>query len=33
MILPKLDYCDFLWNDLIPSNLRKLECLQTRVAK
>ena len=33
MILPKLDYCDFIWNNLAPSDLRKLERLQTRAAK
>lgn len=26
MILPKSDYCDFIWNNLAPSNLRKLDC-------
>ena len=33
MILPKLDYCDFAWNNLTPSRYRALEHLQTRVAR
>ena len=33
MILPKLDYCDFLWNWLTPSKYNTLERLQTRAAR
>ena len=32
MILPKLDYCDFLWNTLAPSRYNSLEQIQTRAA-
>ena len=30
MILPKSDYCDFVWNNLAPSRYKSLERLQTR---
>jgi len=33
MILPKLDYCEFVWKNLAPSKYNALERLQTRVAK
>ena len=33
MILPKLDYCDFVWNNLAPSRYNALERLQTRAAR
>ena len=33
MILPKLDYCDFVWNNLAPSRYNTLERLQTRTAR
>ena len=33
MILPKLDYCDFVWNNLAPSRYNTLERLQTRAAR
>ena len=33
MILPKLDYCDFVWNNLAPSRYHALERLQTRAAR
>ena len=33
MILPKLDYCDFVWNTLVPSRYNSLERLQTRAAR
>ena len=34
MILPKLDYCDIVWNiNLAPTRLKKLERLQIRAAK
>ena len=33
MILPKLDYCDFLWNTLAPSRYNSLEQIQTRAAR
>jgi len=32
-ILPELDYCDFVWNNLTPSRYRALERLQTRAAR
>ena len=33
MILPKLDYCNFVWNNLAPSRYNSLEWLQTRTAR
>ena len=33
MILPKLDYCDFVWNNLAPSRYNSLEQFQTRAAR
>ena len=33
MILPKLDYCNFVWNNLAPSRYNSLERLQTRAAR
>ena len=33
MILPKLDYCDFVWDNLAPSRYNSLERLQTRAAR
>ena len=33
MILPKLDYCDLVWNNLAPSRYNFLERLQTRAAR
>ena len=33
MILPKLDYCDFVWDNLAPSRYHALERLQTRAAR
>lgn len=33
MILPKLDYCDFVWDNLGPSRYHALEHLQTRAAR
>ena len=33
MILPKLDYCDFVWNNLAASRYNALERLQTRAAR
>lgn len=33
MILPKLDYCNFVWNNLAPSRYKTLERLQTRAAR
>ena len=33
MILPKLDYCDSIWNNLAPSRYRSLERLQTRAVR
>ena len=33
MILPKLDYCDFVWNNLAPSRYKTLKRLQTRAAR
>ena len=33
MTLPKLDYCDFVWNNLVPSRCNTLERLQTRAAR
>ncbi len=33
MILPKLDYCDFVWNQLPPSRYKALEYLQVRAAR
>ena len=33
MILPKLDYCDFVWNNLAPSRYHALQRLQTRAAR
>ena len=33
IILPKLDYCDFVWNNLAPSRYKTLERLQTRAAR
>ena len=33
MILPTLDYCDFVWNNLAPSRINSLERLQTRAAR
>ena len=32
MIFPKLDYGDFVWNNLVPSRYNTLERLQTRTA-
>lgn len=29
MILPKLDYCDFIWNNFAPYIYKTLERLQT----
>ena len=33
MILPTLDYCDFVWNNVAPSRFNSLERLQTRAAR
>lgn len=33
MILPTLDYCDFVWNNLALSRFNSLERLQTRAAR
>ena len=33
MILPKLDYCDFVWNNLSDTKYNQLERLQTRAAR
>ena len=33
MILPKLDYCDFVWNNLAAPIYKCLERLQTRAAR
>ena len=33
MILPKLDYCNFVWNNLAPSRYNSLERLQTKTAR
>ena len=33
MVLPKLDYCDFVWNNLASSRLDRLERLQIRAAR
>ena len=33
MILSKLDYCDFVWNNLAPSRYNSLERLQPRAAR
>ena len=33
MILPKLDYCNFVWNNFEPLRYRALERLQTRTAR
>ena len=33
MILSKLDYCDFVWNNLAPSRYNFLERLQPRTAR
>ena len=33
IILSKLDYCDFVWNNLTPSRYNALERLQTRAAR
>ena len=32
-ILPKLDYCDFVWNNLAPPRYKSFERLQTRAAR
>ena len=32
MILPKLDYCDFVWNNLVPSRCHALERLIVALA-
>ena len=33
VILPKLDYCDFAWNNLASSRYNTLKQLQTRAAR
>ena len=33
MILPKLDYCDFVWNNLSDTKYNQLERVQTRAAR
>ena len=33
MILPKSDYCDFVWNNVAPSRYTCLERLQTRAVR
>ena len=33
IILPNLDYCDFVWNNLAPSRYSTLERLQTRATR
>ena len=32
-ILPKLDYCDFVWNNSAPPRYKSFERLQTRAAR
>ena len=27
IILPKMEYCDFVWNDLVSSRLDELACI------